>query len=375
MNRLWVRSALIITSVIFMTSLLPMLYGFLMEVGLVPQPRFFQQMRDLAAYLPPDVQAEFMTRIQHFMREYFLRSFLSAAVIGILAGVWLSRVQAAPLQDLEKGANAIAAQSLAHRVTPRGSQEIQAVAHSFNQMAAQLEQAETLRRNLLTDVAHELRHPLHILHGNLQAILDDVYPLEKEEIARLLDQTRHLTRLVADLHELALAEAHKLPLHKQVTDIAALVKETAVPYTPLARRKQIDLHVELLGAIPPVNVDADRIRQALHNLLDNALRHTPDQGKVVVRVERQGDALRIVVQDSGPGIPAEQLPHIFDRFYRTDSARSRDKGGAGLGLAIVKAIVEAHGGTVTAVSSNQAPPNQDAVDDQSGSQLSLFLPL
>ncbi|MCA9959868.1 MAG: HAMP domain-containing protein [Anaerolineales bacterium] len=364
MNRLWVRSALIIAIVIFMTSLLPILYGLLVQLGVMPEPLFFQQVGDLAAYLPPDVQAEFVTRIEMFMREYFLRSFLSAAGVGILAGIWLSRIQAAPLQDLEKGANAIAAQSLSHRITPRGSQEIQAVAHSFNQMATQLEQAEALRRNLLADVAHELRHPLHILHGNLQAILDDVYPLEKEEIARLLDQTRHLTRLVADLHELALAEAHKLPLHKQVTDIATLVKETAVPYTPLARSKQIDLHVELLGTIPTLNIDADRIRQVIHNLLDNALYHTPDQGKVVLLVEQQKNTLRITVQDSGPGIPPAQLPHVFDRFYRTDSARSRDKGGAGLGLAIVKAIVEAHEGTVTAVS-----------DGKHGSQFNILLPL
>lgn len=364
MNRLWVRFAFVIASVILIMSSLPIVYGLLVQVGIVPQPRYSQQLSDFIAYLPPDMRAEFITRIQHFVWEYLLRSFVSAAGVSILAGILLSRLLASPLQELEEGAKAIAMQTLSHRVTPKGSQEIRAVANSFNQMASQLEQAEGLRQNLLADVSHELRNPLHILRGNLQAILDDVYPMEKEEIARLLDQTRHLTTLVEDLHELALAEARKLPLQKQETDIATLVKETAVLFTPFAYNKQIDLHVELLGTIPSIHVDAARIRQVIQNLLSNALRHTPDQGKVIIQVEQKEDILCISVRDTGSGIDLEQLPHVFNRFYRTDSARSRDKGGTGLGLAIVKAIVEAHEGSVTAVS-----------DGVHGSQFNIFLPL
>jgi signal transduction histidine kinase len=217
-------------------------------------------------------------------------------------------------------------------------------------MAAQLETAEMLRQNLLADVAHELRHPVHVLNGNLQAILDDVYPLSKEEIARLVDQTQHLTALINDLHELAQAEAQQLPMHKQPTDVAQLVKDVTAVFKPAAAAKQIDLQVELLGAIPTLDMDASRMRQVLHNLLDNALRHTPGNGRIRITVEQAKAGLQIRVADSGTGIKPEDLPHVFDRFYRTDSARSREGGSAGLGLAIVRAIIEAQGGSVTAAS-------------------------
>jgi signal transduction histidine kinase len=251
---------------------------------------------------------------------------------------------------LEEGAQAITARDLSHRVPVQGSREIRAVADSFNQMAQRLETAESLRQNLLADVAHELRHPVHILKGNLQAILDDVYPLNKEEIARLVDQTQHLTALINDLHELAQAEAQQLPLHKQATDIAQLVKDVTAVFKPAAAAKQIELQVALLGAMPTIEVDTARMRQVLHNLLDNALRHTPGNGRVHITVEQTEAGLQIKVADSGAGIEPEALPHVFDRFYRTDSARSREQGSAGLGLAIVRAIVESHGGSVTVIS-------------------------
>ncbi len=236
---------------------------------------------------------------------------------------------------------------------------------AFNQMADRLQQSETLRRNLLADVAHELRHPVHILQGNLQAILDDIYPLEKAEIARLFDQTRHLSVLVNDLHLLTQAEARQLPLHKQAVDMGVLVKETAVAFRSSAAENKVKLQVELLGSMPTVHVDADRMRQVVNNLLTNGLRHTPSGGQIMVSVEQIDATLQIRIKDSGSGIAAADLPHLFDRFYRTDSARSRDQGGAGLGLAIVRAIIEAHGGGVTAVS--------DGIGQ--GSTFTLWLPI
>jgi signal transduction histidine kinase len=214
-----------------------------------------------------------------------------------------------------------------------------------------LETAETLRQNLLSDVAHELRHPVHIINGNLQAILDGVYPLSTEEIARLVEQTNHLSAMINDLHELAQAEAQQLAMHKQATDIAQLVKDVTAVFTPAAAAKEVDLQVELLGAMPTLTVDASRMRQVLHNLLDNALKHTPENGRISVSVEQREAVLQVRIQDSGEGITSEELPHVFDRFYRIDRSRSREQGSAGLGLAIVRAIVEAHGGTVTASSS------------------------
>jgi signal transduction histidine kinase len=270
----------------------------------------------------------------------------------------------APLAEMEDAAKAVGRQDFSRRVSLHGSQEIVAVAQALNEMSEQLQQAETLRRNLLADVAHELRHPVHVLQGSLQAILDDVYPCNKEEIARLSDQTHHLTVLVNDLHVLAQAEAHQLPLHKQVTDLAGLVKETASAVKPLVTAKNIDLRVELLGTMPELAVDRARLRQAVHNLLDNALRHTPQGGAITVSVEQIDNLAQVRVQDTGAGIAPDQLPYVFDRFYRTDQARSRDRGGAGLGLAIVRAIAESHGGTVEVTS-----------HIQQGSTFTLSLPL
>lgn len=352
MNRLWVRFSLIITGVILLMVFLPFVLQVAIRNGLLPlpQPEMPAEIRRILETLPPETIADFRVFVQQELMALFTRGIITAAVIGVVAGAWLSHMLAAPLQRLEKGAQAIAAQDLSYRVPVRGSREIQAVANSFNQMASQLETAETLRQNLLADVAHELRHPVHVLKGNLQAILDDVYPLEKEEIARLVDQTNHLQTLINDLHELAQAEAQQLPMHKQATDIAQLVKDVTAVFKPGAAVKQIELQVELLGAMPTLEVDASRMRQVLHNLLDNALRHTPENGRIRVTVQQTAAGLQIQVADSGAGIKPEELPHVFDRFYRVDGARSREQSSAGLGLAIVRAIVEAHEGRITVTS-------------------------
>lgn len=352
MNRLWVRFSLIIGGVALFVALSPTLARlFLFPVF---GPLGFADLRDslpdLVASLPPETferlreaaMAEVLTNVTALV--------VGGAVAALLVGVWLSRSMTAPLRQLETAANILKTRDFTPRVPVQGSQELVAVATAFNEMAEQLQQAETLRRNLLADVAHELRHPLHVLQGNLQAILDDVYPLSKEEIGRLVDQTHYLTALVKDLHELAQAEARQLPLHKQATDMANVVKETAAVFKPLAVGKGIQLRVELLGALPEVRVDGGRLRQVVHNLLDNALRHTPEGGVITVQVEQVGAGLQVTIQDTGDGIAPEQVGHVFDRFYRTDSGRSRDRGGAGLGLAIVKAIVEAHDGEVRVMS-------------------------
>jgi two-component system, OmpR family, sensor histidine kinase BaeS len=302
-NRLWVRFALVIAGVILLITLLPLVYVVAVMQEIIPAPVAFQKMAELEAQLPPELQEQFAVRIETFVGESVVQSLILAAVVGILAGAWLSHLLARPLQALERGAQAVAGQNLAHRVAVRGSREIQTVALAFNQMAAQLEQAEGLRRNLLADVA-------------------------------------------------------------------ALVKETAAAFKPLAATKKIQLQVELLGSLSPLSVDAARIRQVVHNLLANALSHTPENGRILVRVIEQGDTLLIQIIDSGPGIATEQLPFVFDRFYRTDMARSREMGGAGLGLAIVKAITEAHGGRVQVERGNQYVSG-----DQPGSMFTIYLPL
>lgn len=340
MNRLWVRLSLAFTAVVIVAV---MAIGLTIRLtnALVTNPR---------TPPPPEVMAYF----ERMRSEQSWPNVTTAmAVIGVVAvgaGMWMSRSLTAPLAELESAAQAVGQQDFGQRVPVQGSQELMAVSTAFNEMTAQLGQAEMLRRNLLADVAHELRHPVHVLQGSIQAFLDDVYPLNKEEIARLCDQTHHLTVLVNDLHVLAQAEAHQLPLQKQITDIGAFVKETAIALRPLAGAKDVALRVELLGTMPKLAVDTVRLRQAIHNLIDNGLYYTPEGGDITVSVEQVQNETQVRVRDTGAGITPEHLPHVFDRFYRAHEARSRDRGSTGLGLAIVKAIVEAHRGTVTVTS-------------------------
>ena len=338
MNQLWVRLSLTFT-VVIITAMFAI--GFIIRLttgNLLPEE------------MPPEVQAFLEQNVPDTPPIDVTTIIIVVGSIAIIAGMWMSKNLTTPLNDLEEAAQAIGARELSQRVTVQGTAEIRAVAQRFNEMAEQLEKAEQLRSNLLADVAHELRHPLHILQGNLQAILDGIYPLEKAEIARLLNQTHHLTTLVNDLHELAQAEAHQLPLNQQMVDIAALIKETAITFKPWATEKEITLRIELLGTLPPIQLDPARLRQAFNNLMNNALINTPQQGEIRVQIQQLDGRYTIQVQDTGIGIAPDQLPHLFNRFYRTDNARSRNHGGTGLGLAIVKAIVEAHNGTVTAAS-------------------------
>ena len=355
MNRLWVRMSLAFAGVIIIVSLV---------AGL----GFYMNARDylgVVSEAPPEVQAYFEQTRRDSPPFNALPLIIVVTVVAVGAGVWMSRSLSAPLREMEQAAGAIGRQELSARVSPHGSQEMIAVGTAFNDMAAQLEEAESLRQNLLADVAHELRHPIHVLQGNLQAMLDDVYPLNKEEIARLSDQSRLLTTLVDDLRILAQAEAHRLRLEKSASDMAALLKDAAAGYKPLVAAKGIELRVELLGAMPIMEVDPGRMRQVLGNLLGNALLHTPEGGAITVCAEQKESTFLVSVTDTGSGIAADDLPHVFDRFYRADPALSRDTGGSGLGLAIAQAIVIEHGGEITASSPG---PGQ-------GSSLVICLPI
>jgi two-component system OmpR family sensor kinase/two-component system sensor histidine kinase BaeS len=275
---------------------------------------------------------------------------LTGGVVGVFFGVLMSRSLTAPLRRLAEAARAIGAQNLSRRVKVEGTIEVAEMAHAFNEMAEALEQTERLRRNLVADVAHELRTPLTVLQGNLLAILDDVYPMDKSEVARLYDQTRLLSRLVNDLHELSQAEANQLPLNFQPVRVDELLNSTAARFESLAEADDVTLTVSTQADLPLLVADSGRLSQVLHNLLNNALVHTPKGGEITIHAERSDDQLKLSVKDTGEGISPEHLPFIFERFYRVDASRDRNTGGTGLGLAIVKAIVEAHGGHIKATS-------------------------
>jgi two-component system OmpR family sensor kinase/two-component system sensor histidine kinase BaeS len=280
------------------------------------------------------------------LRSTLILAALIAAGLGVVTGVLISRTLAAPLAHLAQAARAFATHQWDQRVAVKGTQEMMVVTHAFNDMADSLQQSEILRRNLMADVAHELRTPLTVLQGNLRAILDGVYPLEREEIATLYDETRLLQRLADDLRELALAEAQQLKLNVQSIDLGTILQSTAANFDAAAEAQNIVIEVKAIDHGPAVRADADRVAQVLRNLIGNAVRHTLSGGRLTIEAAVDVRAMRVSVRDTGEGIAPEDLPHVFDRFYRGDKSRARSSGGSGLGLAIAKSLIEAQGGSI-----------------------------
>ncbi|MBC8449502.1 MAG: HAMP domain-containing histidine kinase [Chloroflexi bacterium] len=278
-----------------------------------------------------------------------------ALAMPLLAGVLALRAFrqiATPLSDVMAAANAVAEGDLSVRVPvqKRGPEPFGRLAESFNRMTAELQRADRQRRNLTADVAHELRTPLHIIQGNLEGILDDVYQPTAEHIEATLDETRLLARLVDDLRTLSLAETGELPLVWEPVDVTELLADVSTSFSGQAEAAGITLRVQAKTDPSAVTITGDvgRLDQVLGNLVDNALRHTPSGGTITLRAEPWDAGVRILVCDTGQGIPADDLPYIFDRFWRGDRSRSRSSGaGSGLGLAIARQLVQAHGGRIT----------------------------
>jgi len=269
---------------------------------------------------------------------------LAVIVVGFGFARGLRRL-VVPLGDLIEAAESVEAGNYRTRVRPRGPRELRALARAFNAMSERLETSEEQRRRLLADVTHELRTPLTIMQGNLEALLDGVYPPDASHLEPILDETRVLSRLVDDLRTLSLAEAGALTLHREPTDVARLLTDSVASFRAQADGAGVALVAVIDDALPAMDVDPVRMREVLSNLLSNALRYTPRGGSVRVSASTSDGRLRLSVRDTGPGIAAEALPHVFDRFYKSEESR-----GAGLGLAIAKSLVVAHGGEIEAAS-------------------------
>lgn len=281
-------------------------------------------------------------------RAITLSALVSAVVALALGGALMANILQ-PLKKIESGVAAVARGDLSARV--EGStrrDELGNLAANFNAMAASLQEQEALRRRLVSDLAHELRTPLSVVQGNLQALLDGVYPLTRDELQAVFNETELLVRLVHDLHELAQAEAGRLPLSVQRIHVSDVLQAVANAFRQVAEKRSVAIGIQPLLPGLDVLADPDRLQQILHNLIGNALRHTPEGGAVTLAASAQTDSVvRITVRDSGPGIDPRDLPYIFDRFYQSGNRAARldsYTAGAGLGLAIVKALAEAHGG-------------------------------
>jgi signal transduction histidine kinase len=309
-----------------------------------------------------DFRAMFGTALQRFL--------MAGALVGglaLLAGLGISRVISRPLVELTEAARAVADGDLGVRVPVRYHRyhdEVRELSVAFNRMTEELARADNMRRNMTADVAHELRTPLSVIRGKLEGVLDGVYPATPQHLEPVLEEAELLTRLVEDLRLLAMAEAGQLTLEKGPMHVGDLLQDTYVNFSPQAADRGVTLALDLPPEIPEVSADRRRISQVLGNLLTNALRHTPEGGCVTLSAATDADGVEVAVADTGTGIPPEDLPYVFERFWRGDKSRSRAGGGSGLGLAIARQLVEMHGGHIRAAST----PGQ-------GSRFSFILPV
>jgi signal transduction histidine kinase len=287
-------------------------------------------------------EAAFLERISRSI----LLSAIGAGLLAVLLGVALARTISRPVRELTDGTRALAAGDLGHQVPVRTADEIGQLARSFNRMSADLAHANQLRKQMTADIAHDLRTPLSVILGYSEALQDEKLPGTPEVYGAMHRQAQHLNRLIDDLRTLSLADAGQLSLQRRAVLPADLLDHTAIAYLPQAEERGIRLSVSTDGA-PSVWVDPDRLVQVLGNLVGNAMRHTPQGGHIELAAGHAAGRVLLSVTDSGPGIPSDDLAHIFERFYRGDKARV-DDGASGLGLAIARSLVEAHGGQIAA---------------------------
>lgn len=325
--------------------------GTLLLVAVAVGPGIFHRhVRDALGYVPPGVE-------RHLNMAYSDATLVSlgvavgAAVLMALAvSTLVSTRVVRPVKALANAAQKIAQGARDARVQERGTDELAQLAHSFNEMAESLQRAEDMRRQLLADVAHELRNPLATIESYVEALSEGVLPADDENWRALRGEIARLNRLVNDLQEVSRAEAHQLELNRTPVELTTVIQDGVRAATPAFATKGVQLEQDLPPKTPIVDVDRERFAEVLANLLANSLRHTPPGGQVRIHGAEQGQVAEIRVIDNGEGIAPQHLERVFERFFRADPARSRSSGGTGIGLAIVRAIVEAHDGTVVATS-------------------------
>ena len=273
---------------------------------------------------------------------------LSLALLTTLLGLQLIRRIVTPLANVIAAAQAVTAGKLDARVEVEGPQDLIVLTDSFNQMASSLEKNDKERRDLLADIAHELRTPIMAVRGRLESMLDGVYAANEHQLNQVLKANYLLERLVEDLRILTLAEARQLDFEKRETNLIALATHVLEMFSAEAKEKKISLSLEPTSGDYSIIADPQRVEQVIGNLVGNALHYVPEGGKVRITLEQAAGNVNISINDNGPGVPAEDLPYIFNRFWRKDKSRTRQSGGSGLGLAIAKQFIEAQGGRISA---------------------------
>jgi len=265
-----------------------------------------------------------------------------AAVLLLAIGFGLTmRLLGRPMSEVVAAADRVRSGDFAARIPEHGPSSLRSVAAAFNSMMAQLEQQQRIRRELMADIAHELRTPLSVMQGRLEGMIDGVYPRDDRQVGQVLEDTRTLARLVEDLRTLAHSESGTLALAREPTDLTALLAEVAVAFQPEARARGVEIKTTVAADMPAIDIDPVRIREVVMNLLANAVRHAPEKSVVRLDAETIATGLKVRVTDRGDGIHPQDLPHVFDRFYKGPGSS-----GSGLGLTIARSLVGAHGGTI-----------------------------
>lgn len=297
----------------------------------------------------PNPPGDFPSPLSLFqaINGFLLLGVLLSIGIALLFTFFLSNRISAPVKTLALAATRLGKGDLTQRVAIKDKGEIGELAESFNAMAGELERSDKVQRNMIADIAHELRTPLTNIRGYLEAISDGVVRPDAPTITSLNEEAALLSRLVNDLQELTLAESGALKFDRRVQDITGVLKQTIETKRTAASAKGLTLTDATQPGLPPVNIDAQRVSQVLRNLLENAIAHTDSGGSITVSAGKRDGMIAVAVSDTGEGIATEDIPHLFERFYRVDSSRTRTTGGSGLGLKIAKRLVEAHGGTIT----------------------------
>ncbi len=289
-----------------------------------------------------------------------------AVVTAVLVSTFVTRRIVKPVQEMEAASQRIANGRYDERVQAAGEDELAELGRSFNRMAHELAQTEERRRQLIGDVAHELRTPLSSIKSVMEGLQDGVLPPQPETFASVEQEVNRLQRLVRDLEELSKAEAGQIQLEKETVNPAKLIETAVARLSQQFADKQVSLTTDIPANLPPITVDPARMTQVLLNLLGNALQYTPSGGRVAIHCALAPDRdLQIAITDTGVGLTAEQLSHIFERFYRVDKSRSRAGGGSGIGLTISKHLVEAHNGRISVSSPGL----------QQGSTFTIALPI
>ena len=305
-------------------------------------------------FAPPPFEADsperdFLNRTTQFL----VYSALAAAGIALLLGILLSRTLTSPIRELTRATHAVSEGDLSQQVPVRSNDELGELAQAFNKMSNELSRSVNARKQMTADIAHELRTPLSLILGHAEAVHDGVLPPTRENFEIIREEAARLEHLINDLRILSLADAGELSINPQTVEPERLLQEVASLYQYQTQRENISIDLDIAPALPALQVDPGRMTQVLTNIVDNALRHTPEGGRIVLSARETNDQIELAIQDNGPGLRAEDLARVFERFYRTDTSRQREDGslgGSGLGLAIARSIVQAHDGQIFAES-------------------------